>query len=372
MTIWSRLSALFLGAFGRRDRTTDTPTTDAPATAHPRVPTAATQDSASTPAAIAHLPASAPSGPWVDATPSPSDPDEARTALLDRLYAAHDATPHEGDRAFLQRVIRECSSRRLDFPLFPDVALQLDGMLRCGEPPVDDVVRLVKREPDLVRRVWQQASGAAFARKAETLEEAVMRLGYQTIWRIGMGACMNAPVFRVRGFQDEANHVRALGVVAADVAMHAHPTGDAYLAGLLHGVGKLLVYRAAVVRPGQAAPDAELVHRVAREHHPAIGVLIADAWKMSPAVTDAVGTWPDATGMERAERGVARAVRAACIAAHAAAAARAGRDEGGLLALLDIPGPPLDAARLIARAHAALDGVEPPSETEPADAAAQP
>jgi len=334
----------------------------APSLPRPERQVAAADSGQASPADLAALPEGAGLAPWADARPAPGDANASRPALLEQLYAEHDRATSEGDRAFLQRMIRECGSRKLDFPLFPDVALELDSMLRHGEPPAADVVRLVRREPDLVRRVWQQASGATFARRAETLEEAVLRLGYQSIWRIGMGACMNAPVFRVRGFQGEANHVRALGIVAADVAVRVHPGGDTYMAGLLHGVGKLLVYRAAVVRPGQPAPEASLVHRMALEHHPSIGVLIADAWSMSPEVVGAVGAWPLRQLHAQPEHAVARAVYVGCVAAHTAAEARAGRDCGGLMALVNLPGQPVDAARWIARAHEAWDGVEPPSE----------
>lgn len=325
----------------------------------PPAPTLSDASPSDSPAALAELPSGVNPGPWEGAEAAASaDADVARTALLDRLYATLDGVQAEGDRQFIQRLIRECSGRKLDFPLFPDVALQLDSVLRGKEPPVADVLRLVRRDPDLVRRVWQQASGAQFGRKAETLEEALMRLGYNHIWRIGMGACMNAPVFRVRGFQGEVNHVRAVGIVAGEVAHTVCPTGDAYLAGLLHGVGKLLVYRAAAVRPDAPAPSPALVTQVAQRHHPSIGVLVADSWNLGQGVALAVGGWPAEGLVSLPEHTVARAVRAACIASHAAAEARAGREVGGVMAIVRMDGSPaLDAGKLIAKANAAWDGL---------------
>ncbi len=282
--------------------------------------------------------------------------------MLEFLWAEVDRTSDEGNRAFLQRLTRECGSRKLDFPLFPDAALQIDAVLRGRDPSVADVARIVRREPDLVRRVWQDANGVNFARKAGTLDEAIVRIGFDSLWRIGMRACMNAPVFRVRGFQDEVNQVRAVSIVTADVASTLVPGGDVYLAGLLHAIGKLVVYRAAMARPPAPEPDPELVRRLARSLHAQIGVLVADAWKLSPEVVAAIAFAPDpglatATGASGLTFEQARAVRAGCIAAHTAAEARVGREVGGLMALVGLPGTPIDAARLVARAHDAWNGL---------------
>ena len=303
--------------------------------------------------------------PWDGGLPVPTaHPDDARTAVLEYLWAEIDRTADEGNRAFLQRLTRECGSRKLDFPLFPDAALQLDAVLRGRDPSVADVARIVRREPDLVRRVWQDANGVTFTRKAATLDEAIVRIGFDALWRIGMRACMNAPVFRVRGFQDEVNHVRAVSIVTADVASALVPGGDVYLAGLLHAICKLVVYRAAMARPPSPEPDPELVRRLARTLHAQIAVLVADAWKLSPEVVAAIAFSPDPALAASAGAGAgglafeqARAVRAGCIAAHTAAEARVGREVGGLMALVGLPGPAIDAARLVARAHDAWNGL---------------
>jgi len=312
-----------------------------------------------TPADIAALPA-APTGiaPWDGEVAAVSgDPDAVRTSILELLWNELDRTKAEGDRAFLTRLMRECGSRKLDFPLFPDAALQLDAILRGRDPTVHEVARVVRREPDMVRRVWLEANSVNFSGRVSTLDEAIIRVGFDPLWRLAMRACMNAPVFRVRGYQNEVNQVRAVSIVTADVASTVLGGGDTFLAGLLHGIGKLLVYRAAVVRPNLPVPDPEVVRCIARTHHPSMGVLIAASWKMSPMVCSAIAAAPDPGRLQEPELRVACAVRAGSIAAHTVAEGRAGREVGGLLALLSLPGPTVDAAWLIARANAAWDGI---------------
>ncbi len=332
-----------------------------PALATPRAtpPTPRVVGPLPTPADLAALPSRTPvAAPWhgVEAPPS-SDADVVRTALLQRLYHELDRAPSEGDRTFLNRVVRDCGAARLELPLFPDAAIRLDRLLRAGDPPVSEVAALVRRETDLVRRVWQHASGAAYrGQPPSTLDQAIVRVGFESLWRIGMSACVNGPVFRVRGFQDQANRARACAIVASEVAHTVgawHP--DAYLSGLLHGVGKLVFYRCAVVKPPAPVPDPARVERLAHALHPWVGVLVADAWGFSPGVGAGIAYWPNVEACPEAWRDVARVVRVASIAAETTAEARAGRDCGGLAALAEIEG--VDPAKVLSLADAAWAGV---------------
>jgi hypothetical protein len=319
------------------------------------------------PAAIAGLPDGArPPAPWEGAEAAVSfEADAVRTALVARLFEAVDRAASEGDRAFLTRLIRDCGAARLDFPLFPDAALRLDALLRRGDPSVSSVADVVKREPDLVRRVWQQASGVAYGgRPPASLDAAIVRIGFDALWRIGMSACTNAPVFRVRGYESSANHVRGVSIVASETAPMLLPGPEPFLGALLYGVGRLLFYRCAVVRPGQPAPDPACVEDAARRWYPSVGVLIADAWGFGPGVAAGVGFAPDPSRAPEEHRAVARAVRAAHVAALTTSEARAGRDVGGLAELLAIaaqeePGAlRFDPARVVAAADAAWTGVQ--------------
>ena len=47
--------------------------------------------------------------------------------------------------------------------------------------------------------------------------QAIARLGFDELWKVGMSLCLHEGVFRVRGFQDEVEEVRQHGIIAADV-----------------------------------------------------------------------------------------------------------------------------------------------------------
>ena len=303
----------------------------------------------------------APAAPWVGGGVAPHiDADVVRPHLMGVLFEHQDRCQSEADKAFISRLIRQLGTDQMDLPPFPDVAWQLDTLLRLGDPPLVRVVKLVRREPALVRRVWTQACSAFYARPPNSLDHAVARIGFDALWRIGMSACLYSEVFRVRGFQVAADEVRQHGIVTADVAawLSGKKLGAVYLAGLLHDVGKLLIYKAASTQKPVGMPSPELVEAIAAEVHASIGVLVAHAWKLGPEVAAGIGFHHDPAQAPPEYLETARQVEVANIATHTAVLSRQGQDCGGLMALLNMGGPQFDVARTIGKAHEILDGLE--------------
>ncbi len=299
--------------------------------------------------------------PWEEGGVTNSlDPEEIRPHLMQQLFEASDGCSDAADKEFITRLIRTLGTDKLDLPPFPDVAWQLDTLLRLSDPPLVKVVKLVRREAALVRRVWTQACSAYYARPPNSLDHAVARIGFDSLWRIGMSTCLYSGVFRVRGFQEQADEVRRHGIVAADVAswISGMKLGPAYLSGLLHGVGKLLVYKAASPRKPGAMPSEAFVERICQEHHAAIGVLVAIDWKLGVQVAGGIGYYHDPDQAPAEHQETARQVQAANIAAHTARLSRSGNDCGGLLTLLGLEGLQFDVGRTIGKAHEVLESLD--------------
>ena len=264
------------------------------------------------------------------------DPDlgTARRRLAERLYQLREEAPSRSDWRFVDRLMRTCMAPRLDFPLFPAGALRLHRLLRTGEPAHSKVVEVVRTEPGMVQRVWLEARfGVAGAVRPYTLDEAIVRIGQRRLWELAMSACMNAKVFQVRSHQDQANHLRQVSIVAAEVSATFAVSGDPFLPSLLHGLGQLVVYRCG---PGKTADDSgspAFVAKVARQVHPSVGVLMAEAWDLGPALAVAVGFAPAPAQAPPAYRDIAVATRAASIAAHESWAEQSGQTMGGFQAL---------------------------------------
>ena len=257
-------------------------------------------------------------------------PGNVRMRLTERLHVLREQAPSRNDWMFIDRLVRACSSPGLDFPLFPTGVRRLDWLLRAGEIDQTQVVEVVLREPGMLKRVWEEAQSAAFGGSVPSnVREAVTRLGHRRLWEIGMSACMNSKVFQARAHQARADHLRDVSMVAADISGLFDPSGDAYLPSLLHGLGKLVVYRCGPARKPEESASPEYVAEVADLVYPSVGMLLADAWSIGPSAAAGIGFAPSPGRAPAELRKVALATRAATMAAHEAWALRESRTYDG-------------------------------------------
>lgn len=296
--------------------------------------------------------------PWAEHVASPSlDGNVVRAKTLHALLQELDqlGTPESAvdaaDARFLSGLVRCLGSTSLELPVFPDVSRDLDRLLRQPDPDLGKVLKLVARDPDLLRRVWTSASSAVFARGVSDLDHAIARIGFDQLWRIGMAACMHSPVFRAGRYQSRVERIRARGEVAGSVCawLCDDPRGDAFLAGMLSGAGGLFVLRCAA-QTGKVAPRNELVQKVLRQHQAGLGVLMAHAWGLGDQVAAGIGFHCDPDRAPAGHASFARATRISVIATLAAEEARHGRDCGGLRALEPYHGLFCDAPATLGRA----------------------
>jgi HD-like signal output (HDOD) protein len=324
-------------------------------------PVAASVTSAAPAVPVATL-ASTP--PWSGVLPAPAlDGGLIRAAILRDLLAQLDelgppTSPEEqADARFLSGLVRCLGSETLELPVFPDVSLRLDRLLRRADPPREEVIELVSSDPDLLRRVWSAAHSAMFARGVADIDHAIARIGFDRLWRIGMAVCVNSPVFRAGRFQGRVEQIRARGSVAGRVAawLADDPRGDAFLAGMLYGAGGLYIWRSAAAT-GRVHPGKDRIQRVLRDHTAGFSVLMARAWGFGEEVAAGVGFWPQPDRAPAGHTDFVRLVHVAVVATLAAEEARAGRDCGGLAVLRNYDGVYCAAETTLARASRAWRG----------------
>ncbi len=293
---------------------------------------------------------------WMHEHVAPNeDPARCREDVVQRLDAAIQGGNDVGDRAFFERLRRYLDSEDLDLPPFPRVCMEMNRLLAEGDADAADVVHLVDQEPALIKSVWRRASAPVYGHRPDSLRSAVMRLGFNELWRISMAVCLQRGVFRARGFQEQAEAARLHGIIAADVAtwFGNGPLGPLYLAGLLHDVGKLVIYRAAGAHPTDP-PRPAAVERAIRRYHPALGLLVAHCWGLGPEVEMACGYHHAPEKAPRSGREAALLVRIADIAAHTVVASDPDVRQAGKVGLIDLRLERKSPAEVLERAEQAL------------------
>ena len=293
---------------------------------------------------------------WRDRKAFRAEEDRAARALASQIVEDTRSRHEASERRFLERLASQVLAGELDLPIFPDSAQRLDAMLRQGDPPLDPVVEVVEGDPVLARRVLQRASSAAYGRAMTDLRQAIVRIGLDALWQVAMSAVLNAPVFRVRGLEEEARTVRRLSMLTGALALElcADPAtrGEHFLAGLLHDIGSLQILRAAAaVRDG--APDPSGIASAIAHHGAGVGLLVARAWAMPSTVQLAIGAHPEPA------LPIELAVRRAQIVAQSVLGPGVADEPTLAIALGELPGDPVDVARLRRRAEAWASDILP-------------
>ena len=303
-------------------------------------------------------------GPWTLGQAAPSaDIAVVREHVLMDLDALSRVCEDSRDKGFVIRLAQTLASQDLNLPQFPDIARELNEMMSDPRTDASRLARLVERDPSLVQRVWTQASSARYRRAPEGLHEAIARIGTSQLWRIAMRAAFDCAVFKVPHFQEQVEEVRLHGYVVAELAswMASEMRGPAYLSGLLHDVGKLIIFRSASEGPPGGAPTREILEKVLNAHHSSVGMLVCEAWGMDGAISVGVGFHHrPAQATERHDR-VAWMVRVADILAHTAIHERAGKGSPGYIALSRIQGVNLDIEEAMKQAQQALERFTAPT-----------
>ena len=203
--------------------------------------------------------------------------------------------------------LRGLIERGEDLPTLPTIVLELHRTLDNPTSGAADVARVIVRDPALAARLLRAANSAAFARSGTTtssIADAVARMGLNQVRAV----CMVLAVVRAFGAKGQLFDHRAFWVHSATVAgltsMLWDRVGidpairpeDAYVVGLLHDVGLLVLeqhFPAELTSTLAARTDADLPlwpieeEELGLDHGTVAGLLIG-RWSLPSFVADAI------------------------------------------------------------------------------------
>jgi len=214
------------------------------------------------------------------------------------------ATPEERAKAlaFLQSLATEVSAGTIDLPCFPNVVIRISQALADPNTSSDRVVTFVGAEPRLAARVLQTANSAAFNSSGKPLTDlrsAITRLGHQMVQGTAMSYAMqqmkNETSLRsiAQPLAELWNRSIAVASVCRLVALRTKvPSDEAFLTGLLHGIGNLYIMARAASAPdglGNAHSWMELIGG----WQASIGKAVLLSWGFADEMCEAVGDQGD-------------------------------------------------------------------------------
>lgn len=183
----------------------------------------------------------------------------------------------------------------IELPVFNPVALDLLQKLNDPATEIDDIVRTINDDQALSAQVLKMANSPAFTglARSETIKDSAVRLGTRQITSLAMAASQSAlhrseiPV--VNDVMQDLwlhSHACALGSwILAQKTGHSSLADQAYMAGLLHDIGKLYILKA-LEQINQVEPsielDKKLILGVFSEMHVELGCRLMDFWNIPP------------------------------------------------------------------------------------------
>jgi HD-like signal output (HDOD) protein len=204
-------------------------------------------------------------------------------------------------------VLRTCSRFALDagiieLPAFPQVVIKVQEAYKDPNYTPQLVARLISAEPTLARRLLDMANSVAFnatGRVVIDLGLALTRLGAQKVYGVVLAHAIQ-DLRRTESLRSIGGRMDELWSESATVAHFSQavakrvslPTPEAFVAGLLHLMGRLyILVQCAGQRPlgQQVALSKDLVDA----WHPMIAKAVLKNWRMSEAVCEAVGAQAD-------------------------------------------------------------------------------
>jgi HD-like signal output (HDOD) protein len=218
-----------------------------------------------------------------------------------------DAAPEERAAAldFLRTLATEASQGTIDLPCFPNVVIKVSNALANPDTPTDRIVTIVGAEPRLAARILQTANSAAFNSSGKALTDlrsAITRIGQQMVQGTAMSYAMQqvkdeANLLAIaKPLADLWNRSIAVASISQLLAQRCKVLPDeAFLTGLLHGIGKLYIIVRAATRPqglGNQRPLLELIVG----WHAGIGKAVLESWSFGEPICQAIADQGD---MER-------------------------------------------------------------------------
>lgn len=192
---------------------------------------------------------------------------------------------------------------RFELPPFPTTASQLVAELNNSDVQVPRVTQLIECEPTIGSRVLSLANSPIYgtSRPISTISHAIVILGFRSVTQLALTVATGSvfsddasPCAEAR--QKTYSQSLAVATVARLIASKTQAVNadEAFLSGVMHDVGKLILFDSAGATYSQMIADHPTGDTTAAEHeqfgttHPELGHRCGKKWGLPHSINQAI------------------------------------------------------------------------------------
>ena len=212
------------------------------------------------------------------------------------LYLPGQSQLDEADRAMLENIAGRADAGDLHIPPMAQAAIAAVNLLRSEEADIKDISKSIELDPMLTVQVLRHANSALYgpATVIDTVHHALSFLGLRRTQVLIMEAVLKQATGAI-GSKLYAGMEWHYSLHCASIArrlgqLTRNDPDLCYTCGLLHDIGRIPILQA--LSDFQALPQSpgpgdshEIILEVL---HRGVGIQMAKAWKLPPAVCDAI------------------------------------------------------------------------------------
>lgn len=239
-----------------------------------------------------------------------------REAVLRALTVAHQYLSKPCDAETLRSVIaRACALQTImsdgalrklvggveRLPSVSKTYMELTQVLAGKAPSIDDVVKVVERDPAMCMKLLQVVNSAFFGlpRRVSAMRDAIAYLGIELVKSLVLAAQIFGAAEGPKGLDGAfLANVQQHSILVARIARLIVPShaDDAFMAGMLHDVGRIVLALAdqagfaaiATSARDRTLPSYVIEHERLGLTHAEVGAYILGSWGVPFAIVEAV------------------------------------------------------------------------------------
>lgn len=199
--------------------------------------------------------------------------------------------------AIIEAIEEKLGKSEIDVPMLPEVAGNVVSLTQDPDSGASDLAKLIQADQTLAAHVMRVANSAAYSPNASivSLQQALARLGMQTITEIALAASINSSLFNTPGYESYVSYVIKCSLASALWAKETaracrKNVESAFLAALLNNIGRPVAVQLALAEANKmnvslSRDDVLFVEKTTQKP---IGKKVVDAWGMPSSVKEVI------------------------------------------------------------------------------------